>query len=179
MFPVIMKPCTGSASMGIKVINNESEWRAVENKESYVIQQYIANSKEYTVDCYVSQTGEVISVVPRERLSVAGGEVVNSITRKDEELIALSHKILRSGAFRGPITIQFIRDLDTAWTYVMEINPRAGGGVITSIEAGVDIPLFILKESLGLPLEPVDDWEDNLLMTRYFKEVIFKNADNY
>ena len=176
-FPVIIKPRRGSASKGIEVINTVEEWKKVQHPDDYVIQHFIEDKTEYTVDCYVSQNGKIISVVPRERLVVAGGEVMNSKTLKDEQLDRESRKILKAGNFRGPNTIQFIRDNKTGETFVMEINPRLGGGVITSIEAGADIPTYILKEYMGEAITPCTNWKANTLMTRYTKEVIFY-ADN-
>lgn len=80
--------------------------------------------------------------------------------------------------FRGPITIQFIRNKQTGDAYVMEINPRLGGGVIAAIAAGGNMPAFLLDECEGKSPVAVDDWKENTLMTRYFKEVIFY-ADNH
>lgn len=176
-FPVIVKPRRGSASKGILVIEDEEQWDKLENKDNYVIQQYIADREEYTVDCYVSTSGKIISIVPRLRIQTAGGEVMNSETKRDQNLIALSENVLKSGDFKGPVTIQFLRDKRTGANYLMEINPRLGGGVITSIEAGADITEFILRDYLGEELQPCNDWKDRTLMTRYFKEVIFY-ADN-
>lgn len=176
-FPVIVKPRRGSASKGILVIDNAEQWVKLQNKDDYVIQQYIADREEYTVDCYVTTSGKIISIVPRLRIQTAGGEVMNSETRRDRDLIDISKRVLKSGDFKGPVTIQFLRDKKTGATYIMEINPRLGGGVITSIEAGADITEFILRNYLGEELEPCDSWKDRTLMTRYFKEVIFY-ADN-
>ena len=176
-YPVFIKPRDGAGSKGIKLIEDQETWDKVENKENYVIQQYIGNNKEYTVDCYVSQKGMIISIVPRERLVTAGGEVVNTITLHDSEIEILSERILKEGNFIGPITIQFIRNMENGKTYVMEINPRLGGGVIASIEAGADMTEFIIRESQGDILAPVRNWKEKTLMTRYFEEVIFY-ADN-
>lgn len=176
-FPVIVKPRRGSASKGILVIDDAEQWDKLDGKDNYVIQQYIADREEYTVDCYVTTSGKIISIVPRLRIQTAGGEVMNSETRRDNELISISEKTLKSGDFKGPVTIQYLRDKKTGATYIMEINPRLGGGVITSIEAGADITEFILRNYLGEELEPCEDWKDRTLMTRYFKEVIFY-ADN-
>lgn len=189
-FPVILKPRTGSASKGIKIVQRADQWEEVLTPDAsrtsdthltlddYLIQEYIVLNEEYTVDCYVSQAGTVMSIVPRIRLETAGGEVMNTRTVRDAVLIELSNRILATGAFRGPVTIQFIRDLKNGATYVMEINPRLGGGVIASIAAGADIPAFLLAECGGEALQPVDDWKENTLMTRYFKEVLFY-ADNH
>ena len=177
-FPVFIKPRNGSASKGLEIIHSSEEWSKVNNPDDYVIQRYIENKREYTVDCYVSQNGEVISVAPRERLAVAGGEVMNSQTLRDEKLEEVSRYVLSKGVFRGPVNIQFIKDKDRDEVYVMEINPRFGGGVITSIEAGADTPKYVLQEYLGKELKPCNDWKPGTLMTRYFKEVIFY-ADNH
>lgn len=177
-FPVIVKPRRGSASKGILIIDNAEQWDKLQNKDDYVIQQYIADREEYTVDCYVTTSGKIISIVPRLRIQTAGGEVMNSETRRDNNLIDISEQVLKSGDFKGPVTIQFLRDKKTGATYIMEINPRLGGGVITSIEAGADITEFILRNYLGEELDPCDSWKDRTLMTRYFKEVIFY-ADNH
>lgn len=172
-FPVILKPRTGSASKGIRVINDQQEYDEVLDKDAYLIQTYLPENEEYTVDCYVASTGEVLTVVPRIRLEVAGGEVTSTRTLRDETLIGLSHKVLAAGEFRGPITIQFIRDCRDGATYVMEINPRLGGGVIAALAAGADMPSFLLAECFGEHPQCIDDWKEDTLMTRYFKEVIF------
>lgn len=177
-FPIIIKPRRGSASQGIEITNSWEEWKKVKYPGDYVIQHYIEDKTEYTVDCYVSQKGEIISVVPRERLVVAGGEVMNSKTLHDEQLEQQSRKILKTGNFRGPNTIQFIKDNKTGEVFVMEINPRLGGGVIASIESGADIPTFIINEYMGKEISPCTDWKPNTLMTRYTKEVMFY-ADNH
>jgi len=178
-YPVILKPKKGSASQGIILIDNLTqlkEFRKQHNLEGYLIQQYIHPSTEYTIDCYVSENGEIISVVPRVRLEVMGGEVTKTMTEKNEILIELSKKILNKGQFRGPITIQFIKDNISGEIFVMEINPRFGGGVIASIMAGADITTTIIDEFCGISpkIIPMEQWHDKTLMIRYFKEVIFQ-----
>ena len=175
-YPAILKPRNGSASKGI-IIAEKSE--DIENVvwENYLVQEFIPNAVEYTVDCYVSQKGEPTSIVPRVRLETAGGEVTKTITRKNEQLIAIANKILRSGEFRGPITIQFITDQKETRYYVMEINPRFGGGVIASIEAGSKSLEMLLDEYERKEIAEQNDWKENILMTRYMQEVIY--ANNY
>lgn len=175
-YPVILKPRKGSASKGILVCKDKEELPDIDFSQ-YLVQDFIADHTEFSVDCYVSQTGEVMSVVPRIRFETAGGEAIRSKTIKDESIIVQSEKILTSGGFRGPITIQFIKDNISGEVNVMEINPRLGGGVVTSIGAGSGIIRMILDEFLGNPIFPVTNWKDGTIMVRYFNEVIF-NADN-
>ena len=156
-FPAILKPREGSASKGIK----------------------IADRDEYTVDCYVSAISKrVLCTVPRLRISTSGGEVDRTITRRIPELIGNSTMILEKLGFEGPVTIQFIHDKAYGRYLLMEINPRLGGGVVCSINAGAAIPEMILTEWLGREAAVCDDWRDNALMARYFNEVMFYEDEN-
>lgn len=177
-YPVILKPRWGSASKGIRVISREEEFPIALNWDEYIIQEYIVDRIEYTVDCYVGENREIISVVPRIREEVAGGEVTRSRVVRDQAVIEVAEKILKAGDFRGPVTLQFIKDRKKDKLYIMEINPRLGGGVIASISAGSELISFLVKEALGEEIKRVDDWKAGTLMTRYLKEVIFY-ADNY
>jgi len=175
-YPIILKPRHGSASKGISVCFDQKDIPKYDLSD-FLIQKYIEDHTEYSVDCYVSKNGCITSVVPRIRLETSCGEVVKSITVKNDAIIKQSIKILKSGSFRGPITIQFIIDNKSGSIFVMEINPRLGGGVVTSIGAGSGIVKMILDEYLGKTIFPINDWKDNTLMFRYFNEVIFY-ADN-
>lgn len=173
-FPAILKPREGSASKGIKIVNNPDELSKIKDTGKYLIQEYIADRDEYTVDCYVSVLSKkVLCAVPRLRISTSGGEVDRTATRRIPELISKSRHILTALNLEGPITIQFLHDKQRDRYLLMEINPRLGGGVVCSINAGADIPGMILKEWLGEEAEPCDDWRDNALMARYFSEVMF------
>lgn len=177
LFPVIFKPRRGSASKGIFVANSFSDIPENIDFNQYLMQQYISNRQEFSVDCYVSQQGSILSIVPRIRLETAGGEATKSLVVRDPLIIKETEKILSTAEFYGPITIQFIKDTLVEKIYVMEINPRLGGAVVASIGAGSGMISFIVNEAMGNQVSPVSDWKENTLMTRYLKEVIFY-ADN-
>lgn len=173
--PVIAKPRFGSASKGIQVFDDIEDLMHLKDISEYLLQQYIENKREYTVDCYVSQEGETLVSVPRERLEIMGGEVTRTITRRLPELEKMSRDIIRIFDLKGPVTLQFLFDISRNRFLLMEVNPRLGGGVICSIYAGAPIPDYILSEALGIPVRPCDDWAENTLMARYQKETIFFN----
>lgn len=174
--PAIAKPRKGSSSRGIKIFHTLDELMQLENFSEYLVQEYIQNNDEYTVDCYVSQEGEILTVVPRCRLEIMGGEVTRTITCRNAKLDALSRTVIRTFNLRGPVTLQFLHDLDKDRYLLMEVNPRLGGGVVCSIYAGAPITDYIIDESRGISLQPCDDWAYNTLMARYLKEAIFYEA---
>ena len=171
--PAIAKPRHGSASRGIKVFHNIEDLVHLNNISDYLIQEYISHREEYTVDCYVSAKGEVMCAVPRIRLEVMGGEVTRTITCRDAELQKMCVQVIEAFDLRGPVTLQFLHDLDRERFLLMEVHPRLGGGVVCSIYAGAPFTDYILQESMDVPISPCDDWTDGTLMTRYWKEVVF------
>lgn len=176
-FPAILKPRCGSASQGIIIAENETDLRrAGWNTDDYLIQRYVADREEYTVDCYVGmQDGEVKCAVPRLRIATAGGEVTKTETRHLPLLEEMAWRVLKMVKLQGAVTLQFIRDLDTGHFLLMEVNPRLGGGVICSIYAGANIAKMILEECIGFNAIPAKIWHEGVLMTRYMKEVVFSN----
>ena len=177
-YPAILKPRTGSASKGIIVAHNAEELsRAPKPLGEYLIQEYIADRDEYTVDCYVGTTdGDVKCAVPRLRIATAGGEVIRTATRRIPAVMSLAERTLKELKFRGPVTLQFIYDRSNSRFLLMEVNPRLGGGVICSIMAGADIAKMIVEECEGMNATPCRVWRDGTLMTRYFREVMFYNS---
>lgn len=173
--PVIAKPRFGSASRGIHVFYDIDDLMHLKDLSDYLLQEYIEHKREFTVDCYVSQKGEILVTVPRERLEVMGGEVTRTITRQIPALAEMSAEIIRKFELRGPVTLQFLHDLDRNRYLLMEVNPRLGGGVVCSVYAGAPITDYILSEALGVDVRPCDDWIPNTLMARYQKETIFFN----
>lgn len=173
--PAIAKPRHGSASRGIKVFHNIEDLMHLHNIGDYLVQEYIAHREEYTVDCYVDMQGEVLCTVPRIRLEVMGGEVTRTRTCRIPVLEEMSRRVIDAFRLRGPVTLQFLRDLERDRFLLMEVNPRLGGGVICSIYAGAPFTDYILQEASGARPAPCNDWTDGTLMARYWKEVIFFN----
>jgi carbamoyl-phosphate synthase large subunit len=177
-FPAIAKPVYGSASNGVRVLNSKEEadlFFLRHTESDYLLQQYIVG-QEYSVDCYVDADKKILAVVPRIRIQIAGGEVIKTKTVDYPEMSDLASQILKKADLRGPVCIQFMREDISNQLYVIEVNPRFGGGVIASIEAGADMPLFLLNEYLGKKNRSVKNWQHDLLMMRAHRE-FFKALD--
>ncbi len=171
--PAIVKPRKGGSSRGIRIFYDVEDLMHLENLDSYIIQEYIENAKEYTVDCYIDHKGEILATVPRERIEVMGGEVNRTRTCRIDRIIEMSREVIKKLKLTGCVTLQFLYDAKSDRYLLMELNPRLGGGVICSIFAGAPITDYILCESMGRQLTPCDDWKSRVLMARYMKEAIF------
>ncbi len=171
--PAIAKPRKGGSSRGIQIFHNMEDLMHLQDLKNYLVQEYIPNCKEYTVDCYITTKGEILTTVPRERIEIMGGESTRTRTCHNSILEQLSREVIEKFNLRGPVNLQFLHDLEADRYLLMEVNPRLGGGVICSIYAGAPITDYIIQESLGTKLVPCNDWISGTLMARYFKEAIF------
>ena len=177
-FPLIAKPKTGSASAGIVVAETIEEFGKLPlPAEEYLIQEYIPDAEEITVDCYRALNGEIIAIVPRVRLEVLAGEVTRTRTIDAPEIVEISKKALVALDLRGAVTIQYLKSRATGEIKLMEINPRLGGGVVCSIHAGADFPEYILADATSQPLTPCTDWHKDVEIVRYMQEVVFENGE--
>lgn len=172
-FPVIAKPRTGSASKGIVVVRDIDEWRSLGlDSERYIVQEFIGNRREYTLDCYIDRRGNVAAVSPRERIEVVGGEVSRSVTVDLPAGVEIARKAIEAAGLRGAVTVQLIEDKDTGRLMLMEINPRLGGGAVCSLYAGVNLPAMIIDDWQEKDVAPVEAVA-GVNMTRYMQEVVF------
>ena len=176
-YPLIAKPRMGSASRGIKIVKSSADFRSIDPAQ-YLIQEYIENKREYTVDCYVTRQGRILTVVPRERLETAGGEVTRTISVDRPDIIEQSMFIINTLKLTGAITLQFLEDCTDGRVMLMEINPRLGGGAVTAIAAGADIPSLIIDEALGNTLPDTVSWKPGTLVARYLQETVFNVNPN-
>ncbi len=170
-FPVFAKPDVSSGSIGSEKVNSASraaELRAINS--DYVFQQFL-KGEEFTMDVFVDFHGQVIDVVPRQRLEVRAGEVAKGVTVRDEELIAQCLRLCDQmpGPY-GVLNVQVFKT--TEGIFFTEVNPRFGGGFPLSYHAGANMAAYLVRDALGQPLEYKNRWKDGILMLRYDGEVI-------
>lgn len=180
-FPIIAKPDKGSASKGIEILRNAealSSFKQSNAIEKFVIQKFI-NAREYTVDAYKSIShGNINYLIPRLRIETQGGEAIKSQTLSHSTIENLSRTIIEKSGLQGAITLQFLEDLESGEIYFMEINPRFGGGVVTSYGAGIDIAQTVISDLNKEKIEENKQWEKGLLMIRKFQE-LFIHANHH
>jgi carbamoyl-phosphate synthase large subunit len=175
--PVIAKPRGGSASIGVRVIDN---WHDLETlaatRSGYVVEEK-AVGREFTLNAYVSRQGRCVCVVPHWRVEVRAGEVSKGVTTKDSRLMSLGRRIAEAlpGAW-GPLNIQCFMD-SSGDIRVFEINARFGGGYPLAHRAGARFTSWILDELAGRKLSWFDGWQDNLAMLRFDEAVYLPGTE--
>jgi len=167
-FPYFLKPWDGYAGRGSYLARNREELQFFSRRVPNCIVQEFIDGDEHTVDVLVDFNGRVRCVVPRRRLQVRSGEVSKALTVKHPLIMQRSKKLVETlGAGPGIVTIQCFLTRKNEIKFI-EINPRFGGGIPLSIQAGADFPRWLLQLWLGkMPRIKPDGWRDNLLMLRY------------
>ncbi|WBW95453.1 ATP-grasp domain-containing protein [Oceanirhabdus sp. W0125-5] len=141
-YPLIIKPRDGMGSKNVFKINNIEELMFFKNYVNNPIIQEFIQGKEYTIDVLCDFKGNIISIVPRERIEVRSGEVTKSKTVKNKMIIDKVKELCELLGGIGPLTLQCIVNEEGEMKFI-EINPRFGGGVPLTFEAGVNYGKYL------------------------------------
>ncbi|MEO5360139.1 MAG: ATP-grasp domain-containing protein [Nitrospirota bacterium] len=176
-YPVFVKPRFGKGSAKTARADNEDALRYLLKSEPEAIVAEYVRADEYTIDVFADFAGQVISVVPRLRLGVFGGESFIGKTVNNPVLIDAAARFSRILGLIGHNTIQCF--LDDGEVKFIEINPRYGGGASLGIAAGADTPRFLIKLLKGEQLAPViGQFKDGLHMLRYTQDIYIDDAQD-
>ena len=127
-FPLITKPINGMGGVGVETHNNEF------NLKSYVnpirVQSYIKGI-EYNLDILNDHNGDYVGVCIKRKLARRAGATCKCELVYMKTLEDVARKISKNTKHIGSIDIDVIIREDTP--YVIDINPRIGGGFPFSI----------------------------------------------
>jgi len=174
-YPIFAKLNNSSCSIGAQVVYTPEVAKELSQDRNYIFQKLI-QGVEYTVDIFIDKKGEIISIVPRQRMEVRAGEVSKAKTLKDKiiiDAVKMLCKVLK-GAY-GVLTIQLFKTEDNRVVFI-EINPRFGGGYPLSYLSGADFAEYLIKDYLDKELAYNENWIDSNIMLRYDAEVIFNDS---
>lgn len=178
-FPLLIKPLDGSSSNGVTKIYNEKELIFFQEYiPNAIVQEYVEGT-EYTVDVMVDIKGNIKTIVPRMRIETRAGEVSKGVTVKNELIIkAVGEVVNLLPQPVGCLTLQCFKKTNGEITFI-EINPRFGGGIPLSIQAGANFPLWAIQTAKGEIFNDQDySWKENLTMLR-FDEAVFTERIKY
>lgn len=173
-YPLFIKPRWGRGSVGAHMVQNETELRFFSGYvEKPVVQRYLYG-KEYTIDVLAGLDGQILSVVPRERMIIRAGVCDRGRTVHDDNLIKLSSAICEKLGVIGPVNLQC--KVDNGTPCFFEVNPRFSGAIQLTVAAGADFFSMIIQDAIGRKPRPdIGNFQDGLLMLSY-EESIFENG---
>lgn len=174
-FPLVLKPRWGSGSIGIEFVNDLDELRDVyaqllkkvkksilanaSQSDEYILIQEKIEGQEYGMDVMNDLTGKNRGVSVKKKLAMRAGETDKAQTVDNAEIRAIGKKLGESLHHLGNLDVD-IFEKDGNY-YVLELNPRFGGGFPFSYEAGVNFPKAIIEWLKG------NEIDDAILRPKY------------
>jgi carbamoyl-phosphate synthase large subunit len=172
--PLFVRPSRGKGGRGLHVRSAVDLKYALNELPDPLIQECV-EGREYTVDLFADFDRRVISVVPRERIVVFGGESFVSRTVRNTPLMELATSLAGALGLVGHNTIQCFVDSQERIHFI-EVNPRYGGAANLSFAAGAPTPLYAVQLALGRHVPShVGDFEDDRIMLRYTEDLFLSS----
>lgn len=176
-FPLVLKPRWGSGSIGIEFVNSMDELKEVyaillkkvkksilataSKGEEYILIQQKIEGQEFGMDVMNDLEGNNRGVSVKKKLAMRAGETDKAQTT-DNQTIREIGKILGKNLHHiGNLDVDILEE-DGKY-YVLELNPRFGGGFPFSYEAGVNFPKAIIEWLKG------NEIDDSILTPIYDK----------
>jgi carbamoyl-phosphate synthase large subunit len=175
-FPIFIKERFGKGSKNIFIAKSGDDLIYLLRRISEPIIQECIDAKEFTVDLFADFSGRVISVVPRERMSILSGESFVGRTCKNWSIINESVRLARALGLVGHNTIQCF--WHNGSVKFIEVNPRYGGAANLGFAAGAFTPLYLVRLIMNKEVNPViGEFKDGYYMLRYTKDVFLKERE--
>lgn len=159
-FPLFMKPRWGSGSIGLESIADMEELDTYFNLlmkkikktilatasvgDEYIMIQEKLGGKEFGLDVMNDLSGNNVAVSVKQKLAMRAGETDKAITVDLPEVRKMGAIIGRNLKHIGNLDVDIMQRANGDYC-VLELNPRFGGGFPFSYEAGVNLPLAIIK----------------------------------
>ena len=159
-FPLFMKPRWGSGSIGLETIEDMEEleiyYHLLMKKikktilatasvgDEYIMIQEKLTGKEFGLDVMNDLDGNNVAVSVKQKLAMRAGETDKAITVDLPTVREMGAAIGRNLKHIGNLDVDIMQRANGDYC-VLELNPRFGGGYPFSYEAGVNMPLAIVK----------------------------------
>lgn len=158
-FPLVLKPRWGSGSIGIEFVNSFDELEEVyamllkkvkksilataSQGDEYILIQQKIEGQEYGMDVMNDLEGQHRAVSVKKKLAMRAGETDKACTVDNAEISNIGRILGENLRHIGNLDVD-VFEKDGKY-YVLELNPRFGGGFPFSYEAGVNFPRAIIE----------------------------------
>lgn len=195
---VVIKPVEGNGSRGVRIIDQqrsafddyfnckpdglytskEELIRILSEKEAFPVELMIMKllpGKEYSVDI-VAMNGTVQAAVCRVGLTVVSSNQTSSVIVDEPKVLEMCEKVVKALGLSGNIGFDLKEDEDGE-VYILEINPRLTGGIVTCLAAGANMPWLGIQSWLGKEVQQ-PELTYGVKMQRFWNESFFDAEDN-
>ena len=168
--PVFVKARNGHGGNSAARADTLPELFALRRRYGESITQENINAPEYTIDVFSDSNSKVLSVVPRQRIKIMGGESWVGRTEKNADIMRESQGLAEALKLKYHSVIQCF--YDNGIVKFIEVNPRFGGASNCSFVAGANSPRWLVQLATGrqVTAPPIGDFLDNLTMLRYSQD---------
>lgn len=136
-----------------------------------IIQEFIRGT-EVNVVALGDGNGRTIGAVPMRKTYITDkGKAWGGITLDDENMLALTHKLIKKTKWRGGMELELIKTHDNRY-YLIEINPRIPAWVYLATGAGQNMPEALVKMAMGKKVKPFTSYESGKMFIRYSWDMI-------
>ena len=119
----------------------------------HVVVQPRLTGQEFGVDVISDLDGSYASVLVRRKLAMRAGETDSAMTMDPDPFAELAQSIARAVPHRGLIDTDVIQD-EKGRLWVIDVNPRFGGGYPFSHKSGADVPAAYVAWATGRAADP-------------------------
>lgn len=160
-FPLVIKPRWGSASIGIEFPESEEDLELAfrllslrlsktiladvsrNDIEHAILIQEKLTGQEYGMDVMNDLNGGFIASFTKMKLAMRDGETDKAISVYDERFNEVGRKLGEGLKHIGNLDVDIFET--DAGLYVLELNPRFGGGYPFTHESGVNLPKILIE----------------------------------
>lgn len=162
-FPLFVKPRWGSASLGVECVYDidELSWawqqglrrlprnslQQYADREGGLLIQSALSGQEYGLDVVNDLQGRYQTTFVKRKLGMRAGETDQAVTENRPELVALGRRLGETLKHVGNLDCDVF--LDAGKPYLLELNPRFGGGYPFSAAAGANVPSALIAWAGG------------------------------
>lgn len=161
-FPLMLKPRWGTGSLATQIVTDQDEYNFFikylkkKLKSTYInkvsslsvqneilVQEFI-EGEEYHLDVINDFSGNYVTTFPKKKLGMRGGETEAAVTIKDTQLMEIGAVLGKELKHVGLLDIDLMKNSKGKY-FIIDANPRFGGGYPFSHEAGANIPACLIS----------------------------------
>ena len=147
----LKKKIEGSGGEGMEILKKKSDISKI-NFKNFFIQKKI-KGEEYGADIFSMQKNN-FRICIKKKILMRSGETDRSVIVADKKIFNFCKKIKEYFPTHGNLDCDIIKDKNGR-LYLIDLNPRFGGGYPATHEAGFKFLYFLLKKKFKVPKMPV------------------------